>query len=228
MTEYHAQGDHLHFEGDAGLSGPFSLRCSDCAIRTRAVCAKCTPPELARLEDTKFYRHYEPGQNIVWEGDRLSFIGSVISGVATLSRTLQNGSQHIVGILMPSDFIGRPGRDQALYDITAASAVTLCCFKRRPFELLMQEMPHISERLLEMTLDELDAARCWMSILGRASAQSRVASFIDTVARREAALADQPPSPGALQRLELPLTRQAIGDHLGLTLETVSRQIGAL
>ena len=154
--------------------------CSNCPIRHRAVCSRCEPDELETLEDIKYYRTYEAGQPILWKGDHMEFVASVVTGIATLSQTMEDGRTQMVGLLLPSDFIGRPGREEAPFDVTAVSDVTICCFRRRPFEGLMTTTPHIGQRLLEMTLDELDNAREWMS------------------------------------------------DCLGLTLETVSRQISAL
>ncbi len=202
------------------------VRCADCGIRHRAVCSRCDSSELARLEEVKFYRHYEAGQRIVWAGDEMSFVGSVVSGIATMSQTLEDGRVQMVGLLLPSDFVGRPGRNSTPYDIVAASALTLCCFRRVPFERLMAEMPHVAERFLEMTLDELAAAREWMLVLGRKTARERIASLLVSVARREASF-DLAPRTRDI-RLDLPLTREAMAEYLGLTLETVSRQISQL
>ncbi|WP_410219175.1 transcriptional regulator FnrL [Paracoccus sp. (in: a-proteobacteria)] len=202
------------------------MRCTDCPIRYRAVCAQCEGDELAELEGIKFYRSFEVGQPIVWEGDRMDFVASVVTGVASLTQTLEDGRTQIVGLLLPSDFLGRPGRDQAPYNATAATRVVLCCFRRKPFDQMMRRTPHLAHRLLEMTLDELDAAREWMLLLGRKTAREKIASFIAIVARREAAL--QKRRAGGRMELELPLSREAMADYLGLTIETVSRQIGAL
>jgi CRP/FNR family transcriptional regulator len=202
------------------------VRCGDCPIRYRAVCAHCETDELALLEGMKFYRSYDPGQPIIWEGDRMDFVGSVVSGVATLTQTLEDGRTQMVGLLLPSDFLGRPSREIAPYNAVAASKVVLCCFRRKPFEQMMRTTPHVAHRLLEMTLDELDAAREWMLLLGRKTAREKIASFIAIIARREAAL--QKRDPGGRMRIDLPLTREAMADYLGLTLETVSRQVSAL
>ncbi|GAD57597.1 LOW QUALITY PROTEIN: transcriptional activator protein fnrL [Limimaricola cinnabarinus LL-001] len=202
------------------------LRCADCGIRHRAVCARCDETELARLEEVKFYRSYEAGQKIVWAGDDLSFVGSLVAGIATMSQTLEDGRVQMVGLLLPSDFIGRPGRTSTPYDITAASDVTLCCFRRARFERLLADMPHVAGRLLEMTLDELDAAREWMMVLGRKTARERIASLAGVVARREASF-DLATRTRDI-RLDLPLTREAMSEYLGLTIETVSRQISQL
>lgn len=198
-------------------------RCQDCPIRHRAVCAHCEADELAELEAIKFYRSFEAGQHILWEGDRLDFVASVVTGVVALTRTLEDGRTQMTGLLLPSDFLGRPGRENAPCHATAATDVTLCCFRRQPFDRLMHATPHLSQRLLEMTLDELDAAREWMLLLGRKTARERIATFIAMIARRQGGQAR-----GGPMRLDLPLTREAMGDYLGLTIETVSRQIGAL
>jgi CRP/FNR family transcriptional regulator len=90
----------------------------------------------------------------------------------------------------------------------------------------MMSTPHIGQRLLEMALDELDAAREWMLLLGRKTAREKIASLIAIIARRDAE------AKASLVRgrmsVELPLTRESMADYLGLTLETVSRQISAL
>ena len=132
----------------------------------------------------------------------------------------------MVGLLLPSDFVGRPGRATAAYDVTATTDVVMCCFRKKPFETLIAETPHIAQRLLEMTLDELDAAREWMLLLGRKTAREKIASLISIIARREAALHKKKTS-GQIS-VDLPLTREEMADYLGLTLETVSRQISAL
>jgi CRP/FNR family transcriptional regulator len=110
--------------------------------------------------------------------------------------------------------------------VTAVSDVTLCCFRRKPFEHLLLETPHVAERLLDMTLDELDAAREWMLILGRKTAREKIASLLMIIARRESVIGMRALT-GPIA-IDLPLTREAMADYLGLTLETVSRQISAL
>lgn len=200
--------------------------CADCPIRYRAVCARCESDDLAALESIKSERFFQAGQTIVWSGDRMDFVASVVTGVATLTQTLEDGRTQMVGLLLPSDFLGRPGRDQAAYTVTAVSDVELCCFRRRPFEDMLIRTPRLGQRLLEMTLDELDAAREWMLLLGRKTAREKIASLLAIIARRDAAL-KRLPAEGQMS-FDLPLTREAMADYLGLTLETVSRQISAL
>lgn len=202
------------------------MDCGDCPIRHRAVCARCEPDELARLEEIKYYRSFEAGQTIAWAGDWMDFVGSVVSGIAVLSQTMEDGRRQMVGLLLPSDFVGRPGRNQVAYDVTAVTDVVMCCFRARPFEMLMRTTPHVGQRLLEMTLDELDAARDWMLVLGRKTAREKIASLLLILARRDFALKMRPPTGRAA--LDLPLTRDAMADYMGLTLETVSRQFSAL
>ncbi|MBT8426000.1 MAG: Crp/Fnr family transcriptional regulator [Silicimonas sp.] len=201
-------------------------RCATCPIRHKAVCARCETDELARLEDIKYYRTVAAGKNIVWAGDRMDFVASVVSGVASLTQTMEDGRRQMVGLLLPSDFIGRPGREVARFDVTAVSETVICCFRRKPFERILVEMPHVQERLLEMALDELDAARDWMLLLGRKTAREKIASLLAIIARR--ASLEGTLLPGLAVSFDLPLTREAMSDYLGLTLETVSRQISAL
>ncbi|MEN9060379.1 MULTISPECIES: transcriptional regulator FnrL [Ponticoccus] len=200
--------------------------CESCPIRHRAVCARCETNELERLEEIKYYRKFEAGQTVIWSGDRMEFVGSVVSGIATLTQTMEDGRRQMVGLLLPSDFVGRPGRGTAAYDVVATTDLVMCCFRKTPFEDMMQKTPHIAQRLLEMTLDELDAAREWMLVLGRKTAREKIASLLSIIARRDATL-NQRGTEGPLA-FDLPLTREAMADYLGLTLETVSRQISAL
>jgi CRP/FNR family transcriptional regulator len=200
------------------------MKCGDCPIRHRAVCARCEVDELQRLDEIKYYRSFEAGQTVIWSGDRMEFVASVVTGVATLTQTLEDGRTQMVGLLLPSDFVGRPGRDIAPFNVIATSDLMMCCFRKKPFEKMMSETPHISQRLLEMTLDELDAAREWMLLLGRKTAREKIASLLAIIARRDASLGLRQ---GKMD-FDLPLTREAMSDYLGLTLETVSRQMSAL
>jgi len=181
---------------------------------------------MVRMEAAKRYRSFGTGERILWAGGEMEFVASVVSGAATLSQTMEDGRTQMVGLLLPSDFLGRPGRSVAPYDVIAASDLTLCCFRRKPFEEMMRQSPQIGRRLLEMTLDELDAAREWMLVLGRKTARERIASLFLGLSRRVAAR-DRYDAPGGAV-LDLPISREAMADYLGLTLETVSRQITAL
>lgn len=181
---------------------------------------------MAQLDKIKYYRSFEAGQTVVWSGDRMDFVASVVSGIATLTQTMEDGRRQMVGLLLPSDFVGRPGRSIAAYDVTAATDLVMCCFRKKPFEEMMAATPHVAQRLLEMTLDELDAAREWMLLLGRKTAREKIASLLAIIARREAGLKLRTAKGNLV--FDLPLTREEMADYLGLTLETVSRQMSAL
>lgn len=199
-------------------------KCSECPIRHRAVCSRCDADEIEQLEQIKSYKTFAAGDPILWRGDDLTYVASVVEGVATLSKTMEDGRIQMVGLLMPSDFIGRPDRQTIDFDVVAATDLTLCCFQRKPFEKLLVTVPHVSQRLLEIAMDELDAARDWMLLLGRKTAREKIATFVEMMVRRQhvdgLGLDHEP--------LVLPLTRDEISNYLGLTLETVSRQLNAL
>jgi CRP/FNR family transcriptional regulator len=204
-----------------------TVKCSDCPIRHRAVCVRCDTEELLRLEKMKSYRTFPAGTESLWRGEPLEYVASVVSGVASLSKTLEDGRTQMVGLLLPSDFIGRPGRNRIEFDVTATTDVTLCCFARTPFEALVLDTPHVAQRLMELALDELDAARDWMLLLGRKTAREKIATFLDMLARRSQMTMTEGAGMANGAALYLPMTRDQIANYLGLTLETVSRQFSA-
>lgn len=178
------------------------------------------------MDRVKFYREYAPGQEIVGEGEITRLLGSVVSGVVALQRSMEDGRRQIVGLLFASDFIGRPLRTVAPYEAVAVTDVRMCMFRRGQFEEILTRNPVLERRLLEMTLDELDAARDWMLLLGRMSAREKVASLVMILARRAAQLGKR--SVRERSAFDIPLSREAIAEYLGLTIETVSRQVTAL
>lgn len=166
------------------------------------------------------------GRTLVWEGEDAALVANVTEGVLKLSISTSDGREQIVGVVYPSDFIGRPFGDRSQYSVTALVDSKVCMFPRSAFDRFAHEHPELERRLLNRTLDELDRARRWMLLLGRKSAAERVASFLIEMSQRLAETGPDPQIP--LDNFDLPLDRQQIADVLGLTIETVSRQLSAM
>ena len=204
------------------------IRCDTCAVRHRAVCGALTQNEIGRLNAIAHHKMLEPGDFLFGEQEQASYFANIISGVVKLTKTLSDGRQQVVGLQFASDFLGRPYRPTSPYSAEAVTRIHLCTYEKRQFERLVSEMPGFEHRLFENTLDELDAAHEWMLLLGRKSAQEKVASFLQMVAQRIDAVGCKGRLPGTPLRFDLPITRAEIADFLGLTIETVSRQFSKL
>ncbi len=203
-------------------------RCGACAIRHRAVCGALEREELAALSRISHQRSFAAGQVIMSDQDPVDFFANVISGVVKLTKTLPDGRQQIVGLQFAPDFLGRAFSPAHTYFAEAAGDVELCCFPRNSFEALLQSSPGLEHRLFEQALQELDAAREWMVVLGRKTAQEKIASFLCLIARRSLVAPCPRGAVSAQPTFELPVSRADMADFLGLTIETVSRQITRL
>lgn len=162
------------------------------------------------------------------EGDRLTHIASVTNGVVKMTKSLSDGREQIVGLAFAADLVGRPFAHDTAVRVEAATDVTLCSFDRPQFERLLSQHPDIESALLKAKLNELDAAKEWMLLLGRKSAQERVATFLSMLATRLADEGRRHATAGTQVVIELPLSRKEIASYLGLTLETVSREFSKL
>ena len=172
-------------------------------------------------------QHIKSGQTVLWEGDDSLIVANVINGVLKVSMGMADGREQIVGIVFPSDFIGRPFGQHSPYSVTALSDAELCIFTRSSFDAFARQHPELEHKLLQRTLGELDRAREWMLLLGKKSANERIATLLLEMSSRlgeQGCQADL----DELDQFDLPLNRQQIGDLLGLTVETVSRQMTKL
>lgn len=197
--------------------------CSTCVVRNRAICAGLNPVEMAMLGKMGRSQKVRQGQTLLWEGDDTPVVANVIDGVMKLGVSTEDGREQIVGVVFPSDFIGRPFGKESPYSVTAMSDAEVCVFNRAAFDEFAADHPDLQNKLLRRTLDELDRARHWMMLLGRKTAEERVASFLLEISERMAGQGCDYHGPN--HRFELPFGRQQIADILGLTIETTSRQL---
>jgi CRP/FNR family transcriptional regulator len=201
--------------------------CSQCVVRNRAICAGLEPDELDALGQLGRKQRVTKGQTVVWEGDDSVVVANVIEGVLKVSMSISDGREQIVGLVFASDFIGRPFGQQSPYSVTALTDAELCIFSRSTFDSFARQHPELEHKLLRRTLTELDRAHEWMLLLGKKTATERIASLLLEMSARLGETGCLPDK-SALDAFELPLDRQQMGDVLGLTIETVSRQLSLL
>lgn len=203
-------------------SSDIPLVCAACEARHGGVCGTLTPNQLTELSRHSTRRRVDPGSEMVGQGEATSNYANIIRGVVKLSKMLSDGRQQIVGLQFAPDFMGRPFTRESALSAEAATGTDICAFPRAVIERLVAEAPGLEHRLHEQALKELDEARDWMLTLGRKTAQEKVASFLHLIATHI------DPERGSACEFDLPLSRADIADYLGLTIETVSRQITKL
>lgn len=204
------------------------MGCSTCSIRHRAICGALSDEEIVHLNAIARWKQLSSGQVVFRDHEEPKYFANIVSGVVKLTKTLADGREQIIALQFPSDFLGRPFRRVSPYFAEAATNVTLCTFDRDRFERLTQDFPGLEHRLFAHALDDLDAAREWMVLLGRKSAGERLSSFLLMVANRSREVGCVGRADANSARFDLALTRGEIADFLGLTIETVSRQLTSL
>jgi CRP/FNR family transcriptional regulator len=191
-----------------------------------ALCATLADGELTAFRRRGRRQRVERGDTIFWAGEESLVCGNLMTGVLKLTASTSDGREQIVGLLYPGDFVGALFEATAGYSVTALTDAELCVFPRRDFQRMLDSHTAASRFLLKRTLGDLDRMRDWMLLLGRKCAQEKLAAFL-----LETAVRVLPDGHGRITRskpFELPLTRQGIADVLGLTIETVSRQMTKL
>ncbi len=136
-----------------------------------------------------------------------------------LYKLLPDGRRQIVGFALAGDFLGLALMERYGVSAEAVTEVSACRFARDAFTAYVEAKPHLLRRLHEFASHELSLAQDQMVLLGRRSAEERIAAFLIGMRDRLARL--RQPS----VTVPLPMSRQDIADYLGLTIETVSRTI---
>lgn len=190
-------------------------RCRDCPVRDRAVCSALDDGERARFARAGRRVGVRRGQRLIWEGDPSTLVANVMEGMMKLSISTADGREQIVGAAGAADFVGRPFGATSGQNVTALTDGSVCLFPRADFDRAARDHGGLEHALLQRALKDLDRARGWMLLLGRKSAQEKIATFLLDMADRAGGVAD----------FDLPLGRQQIADLLGTTIETVSRQL---
>lgn len=205
------------------------IKCQSCAVRLSGLCSNVSERAASDLARSVHRRRIPAGQIVYGGPNKTNNYAIIVSGVVKLVHTHSDGREQIVGLQFPSDFVGRPYGGESSLIAEAATDLELCCFSERIFQTLAEQHPDLERAVLKRTLNDLDAAREWMFMLGRKTAEERVATLLLLFARRSSGPSEQAMSceEGRVV-FNVPLSRTDIASCLGLRLETVSRQISAL
>ena len=197
-------------------------QCATCNVRHLSICGVLNEEELAALGSITSFVELTGHDPITSEGEPADYLFNVTRGAVELYKLLPDGRRQVTGFLFAGDFLGIALNDSYAYSAEAVGQVSLCRFPRKKLEGLLDRFPKLERRLLNVASNELVQAQDQMLLLGRKTAKEKVCSFLMRISDRAEERGDDP------QTVYVPMSRADIGDYLGLTTETVSRNFTQL
>lgn len=161
---------------------------------------------------------FAPGERLFRQGDPVRLVYRVLRGAAVSYRLLADGRRQVTGFHLPGDFVGlEAGVEHA---ITAEALTTVHASAIERAELAERAATDIglARALWQITVRAVHRSEDHALILARQGATERVVAFLLDFAGRL----------GHPEFIDLPMTRQDIADHVGLTIHTVSRTLSQL
>jgi CRP/FNR family transcriptional regulator len=202
--------------------------CDHCTVRDRTFCSVLSPEDSARVRATLRTISIGAHTTLFEEGQPSQHLFNVTSGTVKTYKLLPDGRRQITGFAFAGDFLGMTVEDDYVTSAETVTPASLCRFDRARLLKLVDEMPHMEKHIAATLAHELVAAQEQMLLLGRKTAQERIATFLLTLLHRREALRCPGRAAERESTLALPMSRSDIGDYLGLTIETVSRTFSQL
>jgi CRP/FNR family nitrogen fixation transcriptional regulator len=185
------------------------------AALLRGIPTTRTAAEAPALGSARCLAKDEP---VFAEGDRAAFFYKVVSGAIRTSKLLSDGRRQIDAFHLPGDIFGIESGDEHRFTAEALGSATVIAYRRCGLETLASADAAFSRQIVAAMMRSLERAQDHMLLLGRKSAMEKIATFLLDMAERFA----------GTDHVDLPMSRTDIADHLGLTIETVSRSLTQL
>ena len=196
------------------LACPLHLACH-CDEQSHAVQAK--PVVVAR-------RTLLRGQALFRTADAFRFAYLIVCGSFKLSRTHPSGKEHILAFPAAREVLGLDAQSGGIYlcDAIALEDSQVCVVSLEGLLSRCRDDQRVQEHFNTLMTRDLEDGRALSMMLSSLSAQERIAGFLCRNARH---MADAGYSS---KEFHLRMTREEIGNHLGMKLETVSRALSRL
>jgi CRP/FNR family nitrogen fixation transcriptional regulator len=152
------------------------------------------------------------------EASALGFFYKVQSGAIRTFKLLSDGRRQIDAFHLPGDIFGIEPGEEHRFSAEAVGDATIISYRRSNLGALAQSDGDIPNQMMSAVLLSLVRAQNHMLLLGRKNAVEKIATFLLDLSGRTA----------NNDQIDLPMSRTDIADHLGLTIETVSRSLTQL
>lgn len=153
-------------------------------------------------------------EEIYGEGEPAEYLYQVVRGAVRATKMLEDGRRQIGAFYRAGDFFGLEAGDDHSFSAEAICTSVVRLAKRSSIVAMAARDTTLAAELWASTARSLRGAQDHMLLLGRKTAEERLATFLMSLAGAAA---------NGQIVVELPMSRQDIADYLGLTIETVSR-----
>lgn len=194
--------------------------CSDCSLRDLCLPLGLNADDMRALEATvKSHRKLSKGEFLYRVGDPFRSLFAIRTGSTKTCEIASDGSVQITGFHLPGELLGIDAINSEKHpcDVIALETTEVCELPFGKLETLARELPGLQHQLFRLMSRELVDEEVQLLMLGRMKAEERLAAFLLSFSKRYQLLGHSPTD------LHLPMSRQDLGDYLGLALETVSR-----
>jgi CRP/FNR family nitrogen fixation transcriptional regulator len=162
-----------------------------------------------------FAMSFARNEEIFGEEEPADFVYKVVSGAVRTTRLLSDGRRQIGAFHLAGDVFGLERGETHRFSAEALTNSEIILVRRAALDRAAEQDCAVARELWALTSRDLERVEDHMLVLSRKNAAERVASFLLKLADRG----------GSANVIELPMSRSDIADHLGLTIETVSRTL---
>lgn len=199
---------------------PSHIACSQCNLRERCLPVGLSCAQLEQMDGLVTQRiRVRRGATLYQEGENFRSLFAVRTGFFKTTHTTPEGHDQIIGFQMANEMLGLDGIGTGQHACTAVALedAEVCAMSFSKMEILAREIAPLQRHIYQVMGHEIVRERGVMLLLGRMSAEERVASFLLNLLQRLH-------SRGlSATELVLRMSRAEIGSYLGLKIETVSR-----
>lgn len=193
--------------------------CGTCSGAHWCLCGDLSSALRQRLDRTRQTRTAERGETLFDIGSRFRALYAVRCGSIKVYTLDEEGEEQVLGFYLPGEVLGLEAIDRGWHDSIAVALETsgICEIGFEALERLSGEQPAVQQRMNRIYAREIARDHAMLRLLARKSAEQRLAMFLINLSERLSARGF------SADEFNLSMSRNDIGNYLGLALETVSR-----
>jgi CRP/FNR family transcriptional regulator len=196
------------------------LACSSCNLHQLCLPLGIDMDDIERLDAIIRRRRPLRRSSYVFHlGDEFRALYAIRSGSVKTYTITEDGSEQITGFHLPGEIIGLDAINSSRHPCGAKALETtsICEIPFNRLEALSALVPGLGRQLLRIMSREIHFEGELLTLLGKKSAEERLASLLLSLSMRFQERGFSP------REFHLSMSRNDIGNYLGLAVETVSR-----